>query len=308
MLRPELPIIEAAFNRVAHLESLFGDSIPWAAIKQGFDFAGETVLLANQVQGIFKPKVMSTGALSIKTTMPKGNQINIYDDRLDDKGFYRYSLEAGDPHGERNVYLWQSFEDRSPFVYFHAVAPGVYTAIWPCFVAAIHPKLGYCEIVVGDSDQYGENSSPDALYRPPSDFERKYEVRESKVRLHQASFRQAVITAYGKKCAISGLPEAKLIEAAHIIPDSHADGYAQVTNGIALSCLHHRAYDRNLIGIDPDYVVHVGDSLLSTSDGPLLENGLKGFHGAHLHLPKHDEDRPNRDYLARRFEQFSGEQ
>jgi putative restriction endonuclease len=104
------------------------------------------------------------------------------------------------------------------------------------------------------------------------------------------------------------LPETKLIEAAHIIPDSHSEGYAQVTNGIALSCLHHRAYDRNLIGIDPDYIVHVSDSLLSASDGPILENGLKGFHGVRLHLPKHYDYRPNRDYLARRFEQFSEDQ
>ena len=35
--------------------------------------------------------------------------------------------------------------------------------------------------------------------------------------LHQASFREAVISAYGGRCALSGLPEPLLLDAAHII-------------------------------------------------------------------------------------------
>jgi hypothetical protein len=43
---------------------------------------------------------------------------------------------------------------------------------------------------------------------PPSNaLERRYALRAVKQRLHQASFREAVITAYNGRCALSGLPE-----------------------------------------------------------------------------------------------------
>ena len=57
-------IISSAFNQVKGLETLYGDSIPWSAIHAGFNYSGETILLANQVQGIFKPRMMSRGPIS----------------------------------------------------------------------------------------------------------------------------------------------------------------------------------------------------------------------------------------------------
>jgi putative restriction endonuclease len=58
--------------------------------------------------------------------------------------------------------------------------------------------------------------------------------------LHQASFREAVITAYNGLCALSGLPEPLLLDAAHIIADKNeAFGQLIVPNGIPLSKIHH---------------------------------------------------------------------
>jgi hypothetical protein len=37
---------------------------------------------------------------------------------------------------------------------------------------------------------------------------RRYALRAVKQRLHQASFREAVITAHSGRCALSGLPES----------------------------------------------------------------------------------------------------
>ena len=54
----DVDIIFAAFQRLNELELIYGDAIPWSAIKRGFDYSGTNVLLANQVQGIFKPKVI----------------------------------------------------------------------------------------------------------------------------------------------------------------------------------------------------------------------------------------------------------
>jgi putative restriction endonuclease len=77
-----------------------------------------------------------------------------------------------------------------------------------------------------------------------------------------------------------------------------------VTNGLPLTKIHHAAFDANLIGIDPDYRIHVSDRLLEIHDGPFLELGLKQIAGTLIDLPRRVEDRPDRDRLARRFEEF----
>ena len=100
------------------------------------------------------------------------------------------------------------------------------------------------------------------------------------------------------------MPEDKLLQAAHIIPDSEFSGIQTVTNGIALNYLHHKAYDSFLLGIDPEYTVHVSDKLASLKDGPLLEHGLLEFDGKPIRLPRVVAARPNQDYLNRKFEQY----
>ena len=49
-----------------------------------------------------------------------------------------------------------------------------------------------------------------------------------------------------------------------------------VSNGLPLTKIHHAAFDAHLIGIDPDYRIHVSERLLDR-DGPFLELGLKGI-------------------------------
>lgn len=125
-------------------------------------------------------------------------------------------------------------------------------------------------------------------------------------RLHQTSFREAVITAYGGRCAVSRLPEPLLLDAAHIVFDGNEQlGQPIVPNGIPLSKLHHAAFDAHLIGIDPNYRLHVSERLLAMNDGPMLE-ALQRLDGTSIHLPNHEKDWPDRDRLAFRFEQFSG--
>lgn len=122
--------------------------------------------------------------------------------------------------------------------------------------------------------------------------------------MHQAAFRQAVITAYDGRCAISGLPEPLLLDAAHIIPDKYEVlGQPVVPNGIPLSKIHHAAFDAHLIGIDPDFRMHVSARLLEQKDGPMLE-AMKQLDKQIIRLPSRTQDRPDRDRLAMRYEVF----
>lgn len=103
---------------------------------------------------------------------------------------------------------------------------------------------------------------------------------------------------------MSGLHEPVLLDAAHIIEDKHEKlGQPVVANGIPLSKIHHAAFDAYLIGIDPDYRVHVSKHLLRQKDGPMLE-ALKKIDGVAIRLPSRTQDYPDRDQLALRFERF----
>ena len=43
---------------------------------------------------------------------------------------------------------------------------------------------------------------------------------------------------------------------------------------------------------------------MNDEDGPMLEQGLKAFHGSHINVPRREVDHPSRDYLEERFAAF----
>jgi putative restriction endonuclease len=72
-----------------------------------------------------------------------------------------------------------------------------------------------------------------------------------------------LVTAYRGRCAVSGLPEPLLLDAAHIVSGKDERlGQPVASNGILLSKIHHAAFDAHLIDIDPDYRPHVSERLL----------------------------------------------
>jgi len=242
--------------------------------------------------------------LSIRTVFPRAGARVWYDDqrKVHQQIFagvetVDYAFMGTDPEAADNRWLREAFENRIPIIYFLGIAPGRYQAIWPMFV------VGWDAQRLTASLAFGELMQP-AADIPATPIERRYALRAVKQRLHQASFREAVITAYGGRCALSGLPEALLLDAAHIIPDRDDElGQPVVPNGIPLSKIHHAAFDVHLLGIDPDYRIHVSDRLLLQQDGPMLES-LKRLNNGTLHLPARDRDRPDRERLALRYEQF----
>ncbi|MEX0374404.1 HNH endonuclease [Spiribacter pallidus] len=70
-----------------------------------------------------------------------------------------------------------------------------------------------------------------------------------------------MLSAYDYRCAISNLPEERLLDAAHITADGDERlGQPEVVNGLPLSKVHHAAFDGHLIGMDPDYRSHLGSA------------------------------------------------
>lgn len=295
-------IRQAALARVRMLTQVYGDDIPWSAISQGFALDREKIFLANKAVGIFKPKQMRSGALSIKTTKPRAGRTNVYADSEDTDGTFIYSLQGKDPNNHYNRALRESWENQAPIIYFHAVAESVYKAIFPCFIESIDTHSMTCRVSVASeissSEQYTLRDSE--AWR----IERRYALRATNVRLHQAEFRERVLDAYGRRCSMTGLPVPELLEAAHIMPDTHELGVAGVNNGICLSRIHHRAFDSNLIGVNPDFKIQVSERLLGIQDGLILEGGLKALHGQSLELPSNKKNWPSRNLLDLRFNEF----
>jgi len=291
----------AAFERVRSLCEVH-DHLTAQQLGEGFYFAGERYPLVNPRRGIFKPAQMRF-LLTINTVFPKtGNRV-WYDDQrevhrqiFDGDQMVDYAFMGDNPDAADNRWLREAFENQVPIIYFLGIAPGRYQAIVPAFVGGWDRESRRAHIAFG-LDQ-------GVLAPPATEIERRYALRTVKQRLHQASFREAVIGAYRGRCALSGLPEPMLLDAAHIVEDrDELLGQPVVRNGIPLSKIHHAAFDAHLIGIDPDYRLHVSERLLSQKDGPMLE-AIKGLDGGLLRLPRRSQDCPDRDRLALRFERF----
>ena len=272
-------------------------------LKLGFIFEGGRIPLVNPQRDIFKPQQMRF-LLSIKTVSLKPGGKIWYDDQQEVhrqifEGYETvdYAFMGQNPEAADNRWLREAFENRIPVIYFLGIAPGRYQAILPVFITGWDARGLKAQVAFGVPDQ-------ETIVPPESTLERRYALRVVKQRLHQASFREAIISAYNGRCALSGLPEPLLLDAAHIISDGNEQlGQPVVPNGIPLSKIHHAAFDAHLIGIDPDYHLHVSGRLLSQNDGPMLE-ALKRLNGETIHLPSRTKDRPDRDRLALRFERF----
>ncbi len=292
----------AAFEHVRRLGEV-SDHLTAAELKPGFSFESERIPLINPQRGIFKPQQMRF-LLSIKTVFPKPGGRVWYDDQrevhrqiFEGDETIDYAFMGQNPDAADNRWLREAFENQIPIIYFLGIAPGRYQAMLPSFIAGWDGKTLKAKVAFGMLDQK-------ILSLPETALERRYALRVVKQRLHQSSFREAVITAYNGRCALSGLPEPLLLDAAHIVADKDEQfGQPVVSNGIPLSKIHHAAFDAHLIGIDPAYRLHVSDRLLRRNDGPMLE-ALKRLNGGTIHLPGRDKDRPDRDRLALRFERF----
>jgi putative restriction endonuclease len=286
----------SCFSRLALLQAQCGDELPYAGIlSEGFPFRGRRVPFLNYQKGIYRAAVQrGPAALSIQTSWKSP-----YADAETGDGFF-YDYRAGSPEQPDNRALRAAAELGVPIVYFVASRVGLYRPLYPYYVTQDLPNEH--RVLVSPGKLVGPLDEPDPV--PVLDpVEREYVVRETKVRLHQGRFRGAVLLAYRDQCAICRLREIRLLDAAHIAPDTSTAGDPLVINGLSMCSIHHRAFDQNLVGVSPDYEVRVSRRLLDDKDGPMLEV-LKGFDHQTIQLPARKTQYPDRERLAARFDRF----
>jgi putative restriction endonuclease len=213
---------------------------------------------------------------------------------------YRYRGE--DPQHRDNAGLRLAMERQTPLIYFHGIVPGLYEPAWPVYVVGDDPTHLTFSVVVDDvvaptaSFQFHDPTAVNAR--------RRYVTAVVQRRLHQKGFRERVLQAYQRCCAVCHLKHAELLEAAHILPDGHPQGEPTVRNGLALCKLHHAAFDSYILGITPDLTIDIRRDVLEEIDGPMLVHGLQGFQGRGIRTPRSAQLKPHRDFLAERYDIF----
>lgn len=258
---------------------------------EAFTYGGEQLKLIDQSRGIRNPRQL-IATLSI-LSQPNGP----YDDIETEDGMLRYAYRTGAPDSGDNRKLRRAAELGLPLLLLRGIAPGVFVPVFPVYIVADNPMERYVEIAVDESLRYLAATTP-------TEDSRAYAERLTKLRLHQPVFRARVLAAYDRTCAICRLKHVDLLDAAHILSDAEG-GQPVVPNGLTLCKIHHAAYDRNILGIRPDYVVEVREDVLAEVDGPMLRHGLQDIHGWRLELPRRAADLPDRELLAVRYAGFS---
>ncbi len=291
----------AAFLWLKERARLNGGVYSWSELTGEFAFQGKKIPLVG-VPGIWTPRPLTT-PISIRTSVESP-----YDDGLTADDFFRYAYRGTDPNHIDNRRLREARVRRVPLIYFEAVSVGRYVAEFPVIVVDDEPTGLFFRIA-------SEPAYSDLGFRPSGrTFDsdegstlgmRRYATAMAKLRLHQTAFRERVIGAYNRQCAMCRLQHPELLDAAHIIPDSQEGGDPIVQNGLSLCKIHHAAYDRNILGVTPEFEIRVQQKVLEEVDGPMLKYGLQSLDRQQLILPKHRTDYPDRDRLEKRFSLFA---
>jgi len=119
-------------------------------------------------------------------------------------------------------------------------------------------------------------------------------------RMRQNFFRRAVLSSYHGSCCMCGLSDSRLLVASHIVPWSQDKGNRlNPRNGLCLSALHDKAFDRGLITLDDDFRVMLSRDL-EQRDEPFVRQFFHPLAGQSIRLP--ERFTPGQAFLTRHRE------
>lgn len=102
----------------------------------------------------------------------------------------------------------------------------------------------------------------ETLHLTQRDMERKERKTIIKQRVNQTAFRSMILYNYEGRCAITGINIPDLLVASHIIPWAvNEKERLNPENGICLSALYDKAFDRGFISVDKNNRVILADKL-----------------------------------------------
>lgn len=146
---------------------------------------------------------------------------------------------------------------------------------------------------VGRIDQ---NQGDDGSFDPASAGQPERALKAITLRRGQAAFRNALLDAYARRCAVTACSVVDVLEAAHISPYMGTTTN-HVTNGLLLRADIHTLFDCGLLSIEPmTRTIVIAGSLAGSTYETL--NGRK------LRAPKNPSHSPSQKSLKRHFAFF----
>jgi len=285
----ELHLRRLIFDRLAEIVAEHG--VVTRPELEALQVGNETRRIIDRNRGIWNPQSM------LATLSVISNPAGPYADADVGDSLFAYDYRAGSTDGD-NKKMRRAYELGLPIILLRTIRPGLFVPVFPVYV--VKDDIANRQFVLALDESLRFVSDP--LHLKP--IEREYAIRAIKQRLHQPEFRGRIMLAYNESCTVCSLKHGRLLDAAHIIGDDKPHGVPVVDNGLSMCKIHHAAYDANLLGISPDYVVRINSELMDEVDGPMLRHGLQEMDGRPITLPKRPNDRPSTERLAERFGEF----
>lgn len=146
-----------------------------------------------------------------------------------------------------------------------------------------------------DAEEQSVDDSEEQLV--PEDFTGETRKVVTEQRIKQSFFRRAVLSSYRGRCCMSGLSESRLLIASHIVPWSKdKSNRLNPSNGLCLSAIHDRAFDKGLITLSDEFEIIVSDELKGRND-PFIDKIILPLQNKSIELP--DRFLPDVGFIAR---------
>jgi len=289
----DIAIRNAAIEHCSMLTAVWGDAVPAAELTKGFAFDGQQIKLVSWVRGIFKPKQLRDGPLTLVSSL--GSSYS--DESLDgDVMLYDYAPES---FAWGNQGLKRLSEQGRFVLMLKQVKPkpgSEYMIFAPVLVTGFDDAARKFRLDLSTTRRVGV-----VAQAPPNTYARRYADAITKARLHQAYFRRDTLSAYASRCCVCRLRERPLLDAAHIVSDRAEEGIANVTNGLSMCPTHHRAFDRHLLLVTAEYKIEVRRDLLTDASGEATKRFILDFDGREIDLPRDKRYRPSPELLQTKW-------
>lgn len=168
--------------------------------------------------------------------------------------------------------------------------------IWAEFIYNKEELLFESEKILADMEKQTIETKFAEVLTGIENLKGENKIREVKTRVNQNIFRQIVLANYNRKCAITGIDLPDLLVASHIIPWSQNETERlNPENGICLSALYDRAYDKGIIGITEKFQIILSSQLKTKEKEAFYSSTFGNLNGLKLKLP--NKYLPKKEFL-----------
>lgn len=168
--------------------------------------------------------------------------------------------------------------------------------IWDEFIHNKEDLIFESEKILANKENIKFESKYDRIFREVKDLKGEDKIRAVKTRVNQNVFRDIVVANYDCKCAISGIDIPDLLLASHIVPwTANENERLNPSNGICLSALYDKAFDKGYFTITSKYKLLLSPQLIKHRNKDYYEMFFSKLKDASIIKPH--KYLPNKEFL-----------